>query len=98
MSCGTITSIYGNVPGNPPGTTYANRLEVSRALVHRPLQAGICGTSDRGAEPIVVSGGYVDDVDTGDEIIYTGAGGQAKAKGVSPKELRLARDKLGVVK
>ena len=45
-----------------------------------------------------MSGGYVDDVDTGDEIIYTGAGGQAKAKGVSPKELRLARDKFGVVK
>ena len=38
------------------------------------MQAGICGGKD-GSESIVVSGGYVDDEDRGEEIIYTGQGG-----------------------
>jgi putative restriction endonuclease len=37
--------------------------------------SGICGNGSEGAESIVVSGGYEDDEDYGDEIIYTGAGG-----------------------
>lgn len=36
--------------------------------------SGISGTSAEGADSIVVSGGYEDDEDYGDEIIYTGAG------------------------
>lgn len=71
---------YGEIPGYREGTTFANRAEVQRAGVHRPLQAGICGTKAFGAESIVVSGGYVDDEDLGDLIIYTGHGGQDKRK------------------
>jgi predicted restriction endonuclease len=45
--------------------------------VHRPIQAGICGTkATGGAESIVVSGGYRDDEDYGEMIIYTGHGGR----------------------
>ena len=40
-----------------------------------PPMAGISGTATEGADSIVVSGGYEDDEDHGDEIIYTGAGG-----------------------
>jgi putative restriction endonuclease len=36
---------------------------------------GIHGTAKEGADSIVVSGGYVDDRDMGDVIIYTGEGG-----------------------
>lgn len=43
--------------------------------VHRPTIGGISGTKAQGADSIVVSGGYEDDADFGDEIIYTGAGG-----------------------
>jgi putative restriction endonuclease len=43
--------------------------------VHRPRQGGISGGKD-GADSIVVSGGYPDDRDYGDEIIYTGQGGR----------------------
>ena len=44
--------------------------------MHRHLQAGIVGRSDRGAESIVLSGGYVDDEDDGHLILYTGHGGR----------------------
>jgi hypothetical protein len=44
--------------------------------VHRRLQAGIAGTEAGGAESIVLSGGYMDDIDEGEVIIYTGQGGQ----------------------
>ncbi|WP_432042524.1 YDG/SRA domain-containing protein [Streptomyces cadmiisoli] len=36
----------------------------------------MCGTKKAGAESIVVSGGYKDDEDYGNVIIYTGHGGQ----------------------
>lgn len=48
-------------------------------MVHRQLQAGICGTEKLGAQSIVVSGGYEDDRDLGDEIIYTGQGGRSES-------------------
>ncbi|MDQ3406206.1 MAG: HNH endonuclease [Actinomycetota bacterium] len=67
---------FGAVPGQPPGTTYESRKAASDARVHRPVQAGICGTLLHGAESIVVSGGYEDDEDLGDLIVYTGHGEQ----------------------
>ncbi|GLH97723.1 YDG/SRA domain-containing protein [Phytohabitans aurantiacus] len=65
---------YGEIPGYPVGSTFQNRTELAKSQVHRPLQGGICGGQD-GAESIVVSGGYIDDEDFGDEILYTGQGG-----------------------
>lgn len=71
---------YGEIPGYPEGATFASRADAQRARVHRPGQAGICGTGAFGAESIVVSGGYADDDDLGDLIIYTGHGGQDTRK------------------
>ncbi|GHG23331.1 MULTISPECIES: YDG/SRA domain-containing protein [Amycolatopsis] len=68
--------VYGEVAGCPEGTTFASRAEVAASGVHRALQAGITGTGARGAESIVSSGGYEDDDDRGDELIYTGHGGR----------------------
>src|SRR4051794_20635730 len=42
---------------------------------------GISGTRAEGADSIVVNGGYEDDADFGDEIMYTGAGGNDPATG-----------------
>jgi len=42
---------------------------------HRNWGAGIDGNGSEGTAAIVLSGGYEDDKDLGDEIIYTGAGG-----------------------
>jgi putative restriction endonuclease len=66
--------VFGELPGHPVGTTYANRTELSASRVHRPPMAGISGTAAEGADSIVVSGGYEDDEDYGEEILYTGAG------------------------
>ncbi|CAJ1978240.1 unnamed protein product [Sphenostylis stenocarpa] len=37
---------------------------------------GIAGQSDRGAQSVVLSGGYVDDEDHGEWFLYTGSGGK----------------------
>ena len=69
------TPCFGEIPGVHPGAAYVDRRALAAAGVHRPLMAGICGTAHGGAESIVVNGGYVDDLDFGSELIYTGAGG-----------------------
>ena len=67
---------FGEVPGFAPGSHWGSRKEASADKVHRPPMAGICGTGATGAESIILNGGYEDDQDFGDEIRYTGHGGQ----------------------
>jgi putative restriction endonuclease len=67
----------GPVPGIAPGHEFANRLELWGAGVHRQTQAGISARQGEGAESIVLSGGYEDDEDLGNVIIYTGRGGRS---------------------
>jgi putative restriction endonuclease len=47
-----------------------------RQGVHLLIRAGISGSQVDGADSIVISGGYGDDTAFGDEVIYTGHGGQ----------------------
>lgn len=68
--------VFGAIPGISEGAMFANRREASIAGVHRPTIAGISGSGKAGADSIVLNGGYVDDEDYGDLIIYTGEGGQ----------------------
>lgn len=68
--------IFGHIPGYPEGTGFDSRHELSISGVHRPRQAGISGSATEGADSIVLSGGYEDDQDMGDTIIYTGHGGR----------------------
>jgi putative restriction endonuclease len=89
--------IFGELPGNPIGTSYASRRDAAAAGVHRPLQAGICGGPD-GAESIVVSGGYVDDLDHGDEIIYTGQGARDPDTRLQVANQELTRGNLGLAR
>jgi len=44
--------------------------------VHRPHVAGIHGRETDCAYSLVLSGGYEDDTDNGDEFLYTGSGGR----------------------
>jgi putative restriction endonuclease len=69
--------VFGPVPGIASGHEFANRLELWSAGVHRQTQAGISARQGRGAESIVLSGGYEDDEDLGAVIIYTGRGGRS---------------------
>ncbi len=71
----------GEISGIAGGATFASRRELYDAGIHRALQAGIVGSATTGAESIVLSGGYVDDQDLGNEIIYTGHGGRDTATG-----------------
>lgn len=89
--------VFGHIPGNPPGSTYRDRRAAYDAEVHRQLQAGICGGKD-GADSIVVSGGYVDDQDQGDVIIYTGHGGRDPSSGRQVADQNLTHGNLGLVR
>jgi putative restriction endonuclease len=73
--------VFGHIPGNPVGSWFENRAELADAGVHRHRQAGISGSSSQGADSIVLSGGYEDDEDHGDVIVYTGYVGMDPATG-----------------
>jgi putative restriction endonuclease len=68
--------IFGHIEGYSEGAIFESRRHLSQCGVHRPTQAGISGGADEGADSIVLSGGYEDDEDYGETIIYTGHGGQ----------------------
>ncbi len=72
---------YGHL--SLPSNTFSSRPALAAAGVHRNRQGGIQGGSDKrkGAESIVLSGGYEDDEDHGDFILYTGHGGRDDATG-----------------
>ncbi|WP_344161353.1 YDG/SRA domain-containing protein [Nocardiopsis rhodophaea] len=72
--------IFGEISGHPEKTHYSTREEVRRAGLHAHKQAGISGTAHEGADAIVLNGGYPDDCDYGDVVIYTGHGGQDNGK------------------
>lgn len=68
--------IFGHIPGYPEGSLFEDRAALHESGVHLPIQAGISGSQTEGAESIVLSGGYEDDADYGDVLIYTGHGGR----------------------
>ncbi|XP_022760402.1 histone-lysine N-methyltransferase family member SUVH9-like [Durio zibethinus] len=77
--------IVGAIPGIEIGDIFFFRMELCVLGLHGQIQAGIdslpAGQSSNGepiATSIIVSGGYEDDHDDGDSIIYTGQGGQDK--------------------
>ena len=74
---------------------FATRLELSRAGVHRQTQAGIAGSGKEGADSIVLNGGYADDEDYGDLVIYTGEGGQDQ-KGRQVRDQQLTKGNLAL--
>ncbi len=63
---------FGPIPGIVPGMLWKYRIQVSESGVHRPPVAGIAGRAQEGCQSIVLAGGYEDDVDNADEVIYTG--------------------------
>ena len=73
--------IFGHIPGYPEGSLFEDRAELRRSGVHVPIQAGISGSQTEGAESIVLSGGYEDDADHEDVLIYTGHGGRDQDTG-----------------
>lgn len=65
-------------PIGAPGDTYSSRAALLSSGMHRNREGGIGGSgiSGAGAESILLTDGYEDDVDNGDTILYTGHGGR----------------------
>lgn len=89
---------FGDLPGVPRGTTFEGRRALSEARVHRATQAGISGSGLYGAESVVLSGGYEDDQDRGDLILYTGEGGRNPATGQQTAHQALQRGNLALAR
>jgi putative restriction endonuclease len=88
---------FGEIEGWQAGTEFANRAELSASGIHRPTQAGISGSSTAGADSIVVSGGYEDDEDYGDYLIYGGQAGFDPNTKQQNEDARLSRGNLALV-
>ncbi|KAF8553896.1 hypothetical protein OG21DRAFT_1387895, partial [Imleria badia] len=67
---------YGHIPGIDVGASFDSRDDASKAGVHGEIRKGIHGDSETGAFSICLNGGYTDDDDFGDKIIYVGSGGR----------------------
>ena len=76
-----VPATFGAIAGIGEGYEFVSRLELSAAGVHRPTRAGISARRGLGADSIVLSGGYEDDLDHGSVILYTGQGGRSSASG-----------------
>ncbi len=86
-----MSKTFGNIIGTFEGDIFENRSALSMANIHRPLQAGISGTEKEGSDSIVISGGYEDDEDLGDIIIYTGHGGRSNGSKLQVADQTLTR-------
>ena len=89
--------IFGEITGVTEGTLFSSYAELNQVKVHTQTQAGISGSQLEGADSIVVSGGYEDDQDFGDEIIYTGHGGR-DSSGKQIADQTLTRGNLALAK
>ena len=90
---------HGHVPNVPAGRIFASRRDLAAAGIHPPFQAGIFGyAGDKPAESIVLSEGYVDDVDSGGEIIYTGQGGRDPESGRQVADQSFDRGNIGLAR
>ncbi len=88
--------IFGPIQGHEVGATFANRAELAKSGIHKPTQAGISGSQVEGADSIVLSGGYEDDEDHGEVIIYTGHGGQDEVSREQIADQELTRQNLAL--
>lgn len=89
-------SAFGDL-GAVPGTAFASREEIRSGGLHRHGMRGISGGPDDGADAIVLSGGYADDLDLGDEIVYTGEGGRDSATGLQVADQTMTGGNAGLV-
>ena len=87
--------MFGHIPGFLIGHVFKSRKDLNESDLHKPLIAGISG-SKNGAYSIVLSGGYKDDVDNLDHIIYTGQGGRDNITGKQISDQVFERGNLGL--
>jgi len=86
--------MIGSISGINVGQTFLDRRALHDANVHRGLVQGIAPHGNS----IVLSGGYVDDEDEGDRIIYTGHGGRDEITGRQIADQSLTRYNAALAK
>ena len=87
--------MFGHIDGIPVGQVFASRKEVAAAGLHAPLMSGIWGAQE-GAYSIVLSGGYEDDIDDLNYILYTGQGGQDSPGGKQVENQEFTKGNKGL--
>lgn len=91
--------ILGSVPGVEVGDEFRYRIELNIIGLHRPIQGGIhyvkCGQKIL-ATSIVASGGYTNNLDNSDVLIYSGQGGNMINSDKQPEDQKLERGNLAL--
>ena len=86
---------FGHIPGTRVGQIFTDRSALKDAGIHANIQKGIWGAGT-GACSIVLTGGYEDDEDYLDFILYTGQGGQDEKTKKINKRSRICSGQQGV--
>ena len=89
---------FGDLESFKVGSLFNDRTNLSKARIHGPPVGGIWGKDSEGACSIVLSGGYVDDIDNLDEIIYTGDSGRDPKTGKQIADQALSPGNSGLIK
>ena len=87
--------MFGHINGVRPGQLFESRKALAEAGVHKPPMAGIWGAAE-GAYSTVLSGGYEDDIDQLDYILYTGQGGLDTPGGKQIADQEFSRGNKGL--
>ena len=88
--------LFGHIDGTFEGQIFASRKELGLTGIHRPPMYGIWGRQDEGSTSIVLSGGYADDIDNGEYILYTGQGGRDPVSGKQIKDQQFTEGNRGL--
>lgn len=89
----------GDVPGIEIGDEFQYRVELAIVGIHRLYQGGIDYIKqgkELVAASIVASGGYADELDSADTLIYSGQGGNPTGKDKQPEDQKLERGNLAL--
>ncbi|KAI4327183.1 hypothetical protein L6164_019675 [Bauhinia variegata] len=95
----TGKQILGSVPGVEVGDEFQYRVELNIIGLHRLTQGGIDYVKHNGkvlATSVVASGGYADELDNSDVLVYTGSGGNVMKSDKEPEDQKLQRGNLAL--
>jgi predicted restriction endonuclease len=87
---------FGEIENIQVGQIFNSRESLAKARIHTPPMGGIWGASE-GACSIVLSGGYEDDIDDLNYILYTGQGGQDIPGGKQVSDQEFVRGNKGLM-
>jgi|TARA_B110000090_G_scaffold175749_1_gene198051 putative restriction endonuclease len=88
--------MFGIIDGTAIGQKFESRKDLAKSGIHTPGMHGIWGREKEGSCSIVLSGGYEDDIDELDYILYTGQGGQDSPGGTQVADQEFLRGNKGL--